>query len=47
MSWRDHALEWLCALGVAVGTLLTLHQIESRAAMKQDLPQSREGAKKE
>jgi hypothetical protein len=32
MSWRDHVLEWLCALGVAAGTLAALHQIESRAA---------------
>ena len=38
MSWRDHLLEWLCALGVAVGTLLALHQIESRAAPVQDAP---------
>ena len=32
MSWRDHVLEWLCALAVAVATLLALHQIERRAA---------------
>ena len=32
MNWRDHVLEWLCALTVAVATLLALHQIERRAA---------------
>ena len=38
MSWRDHMLEWLCALGVAIGTLVALHQIESRAAVTTEIP---------
>ena len=38
MSWRDHLLEWLCALGVAIGTLVALHQIESRAAVTNETP---------
>jgi hypothetical protein len=38
MNWRDHVLEWLCALGVAVGTLVALHQIESRAAPPPEMP---------
>ena len=38
MSWRDHVLEWLCALGVAAGTLAALHQIESRAAPPPEAP---------
>ena len=38
MSWRDHMLEWLCALGVAIGTLVALHQIESRASVANESP---------
>ena len=42
MNWRDHVLEWLCALGVAVGTLVALHQIESRAAPPEEAPPAAE-----
>ena len=38
MNWRDHLLEWLCALGVAVGTLVALHEIERRAAVSKEVP---------
>ena len=38
MSWRDHLLEWLCALAVAVGTLVAMHQIERGAVVPQDMP---------
>ena len=38
VSWRDHLLEWLCALGVAVGTLVALHEIERRAAVSKEVP---------
>ena len=42
MNWRDHVLEWLCALGVAVGTLVALHQIESRAEPPPEAPSQAE-----
>ena len=38
MNWRDHLLEWLCALGVAIGTLVALHQIESLASLAKEMP---------